>query len=222
MDTVRNLLKPLIQMFPGSVQEFLNSDAGVIVLLIAIVVVVGGGALVLLRLLRSMSGPRKDVQEKKEQRAELDMETLSKPSGPPPAQRLYIRGEAMRLRLIVLAPAGTVSDLDLSVVDKLLDRAVPGLSKQYSSDRPTVKFFPVQVSTKGFAPTFFRKTGLNVSKGQPSRWVLVAGSVAVGKKSVCLGLALWADKPSTIGMVSVDADDWQDVCKLRKATDDDD
>jgi hypothetical protein len=92
---------------------------------------------------------------------------------------------------------------------------VPGLGKQYVHDRPAVKIWPVQVSHKGFAPTFFRKSGMSAAKGDLSRWVLLAGRCALGKKSFLLGLGLWADKPCPVGHLTTEADRWPEICRFR-------
>jgi hypothetical protein len=214
MDTVRNLLKPLIQLFPDSMQELMNSTIGVIALLLVILAVVAIVGAVILKVLKgALAG--KNVPAQREKSQELDLDECPTPAKVPPDERLVVQGVPVRLRLVVVAPAGSESDLDLSKIGSLLDRAVPGLSKQYLHDRPTVKTWPMQVSHKGFAPTFFRKTGMSETKGQVSRWVLLAGRCVVGKKSFLLGLGLWADKPCTVGQLSVDADRWADICRLR-------
>ncbi len=221
MDTVRNLLKPLIQMFPDSAQEFLNTDVGTIVLLLAIVVVVALVGAVALSVLKGILGGTKRKPASKP-KAELDLSAHSRPAAPTPApaQRIFVSGEPVRLRMVVLAPAGSESDLDPTQVAKLLDKAVPGLSKQYAHDQPSVKTLPAQVSVKGFPPTFFRKTGLSAEKGDLSRWVLVAGRCVVGKRSFLLGLALWADKPCSVGHVTVEPDRWQELFRIRTAAED--
>jgi hypothetical protein len=211
MDTLRNLLKPLIQELP----EFFNSDLGVLILAAGIVVIVLIIAAMVLKMVRGGGGSKKNVPAQREQSQELDMNACPMPSKSPPAERLLVQGVPVRLRLVVLAPAGSESDIDLTKVGRLLEDAVAGLGKQYVHDRPTVRIWPVQVSHKGFAPTFFRKSGLPAAKGDLSRWVLLAGRCVLGKKSFLLGLGLWADKPCPLGHLTTDADRWPEVCRFR-------
>ena len=70
--------------------------------------------------------------------------------------RLEIERVPVRLRLVIVAPAGKESDVDMNKLDALLDRVVPDLSKVVAADKPRVRRWPMQLSYEGFANHFHR------------------------------------------------------------------
>src|SRR4051794_17532579 len=65
-------------------------------------------------------------------------------------RKLTIEGVPVRLRLVVVAPAGTAYDLKSDAIPKLLDRVLPGLGDVVAADQPRVRIWPKQLSTDGF------------------------------------------------------------------------
>lgn len=135
------------------------------------------------------------------------------PAGPGP-QRLLLNGQPLRLRLIVLAPAGKRPLPADGDVEPLLERVVYGLGGIARQDRPQIRVWPPQLSQQGFAPTFFRLTHRPEQAGKPSPWILVAGPVRSGGKPFLLGLALCADEPTERGNVSLQADQWSMIFRV--------
>ena len=79
------------------------------------------------------------------------------PAGPGP-QRLFLHGHPMRVRLVVLAPMGKRPLPANGAVEPLLDQVLRGLGDIARQDRPRLRVWPPQLSSQGFAPTFFRLT----------------------------------------------------------------
>lgn len=127
---------------------------------------------------------------------------------PPGARRLTFDGVPVRVRLVVVAPAGTDYEVNKATIDKLLDRVVPGLSAIAAHDRPQIRVWPGQLSHTGFAVTFHRATPTGEPENEPSHWVLVAGRAKIGTQSVMLGLALWADEPTTLFRRNLEPHQW--------------
>jgi hypothetical protein len=130
-------------------------------------------------------------------------------------RRLLVEGIPVRLRLVIVAPAGTGADLDEDEVDKLLDRLMPGLGEICRQDKPRVRVWPTQVSAEGFANQFHRNTIIPEGERAQSPWVCIAGRVKVGKDRVMLGLAAQGAKPNTIGRRTLGPDDWASVLRVR-------
>jgi len=130
-------------------------------------------------------------------------------------RRLLVEGVPVRLRLVVVAPAGTESDFDQDKIDKLLDRIVPGLGTIFLGDKPRVRIWPTQLSAEGFATHFHRNTILPKGEEQVSKWVVVAGRAKVPDCHVMLGLGLEAIKPTPLGRRTVEAHEWPSVLRVR-------
>ena len=120
----------------------------------------------------------------------------------------------VRLRLVVLAPAGAERHIDPHEARLILERIVPRLGSVVDSDFPRIRVWPGQLSHKGFSSAFHRHTRKPDPEGAPLRWILVAGRARIGKQPVLVGLGLWADKPNTMGRITLDAHQWMDVLRV--------
>jgi hypothetical protein len=135
------------------------------------------------------------------------------PAGPGPL-RLLLQGQPLRLRLVVLAPMGKRELPTDGAMERLLDRALPGLGGIARQDRPRIRVWSPQLSQQGFPPTFFRLTHRPEQAGKPSPWILAAGPVRAGGQQFLLGLALFADSPSDRGNLALQANQWSEVFRV--------
>jgi hypothetical protein len=140
---------------------------------------------------------------------------------PPPAaaggRRLTADGLPVRLRLVVVAPAGKVYDaISPDDVPGLLDEVVRGLGGLVAADKPRIRVWPAPLSAAGFAPTFHRLVHGPDPAGQPSRWVKLAGPARAGQRPFLLGLALWADQASTLGAMDIEPGEWKKVLQVER------
>jgi len=140
--------------------------------------------------------------------------------GPAPAltgdRLLTVYHVPVRVRLVVVAPAGKEEEPQTADLGPLVDRVLPGLGAVVAQDQPHIRIWPPQLSHHGFAAAFFRRTLLPEAAGQPSHWVLVAGRAMVGRKPVLLALALWAEEANTLGRIELEPHQWLDVLRLKK------
>jgi hypothetical protein len=157
-------------------------------------------------------GKGKDVPQKNLEQDLSEYPELTRSSGD---RQLRAEGVPVRMRLVVVAPAGTASDVDLDELDELLDQIVPGLGEIYAHDKPRVVEWPTQVSYKGFGNHFHRNMLTGAAEGEQTRWVLIAGRVKVGKKQIMLGLALQSIKPNTIARRTIDSHEWASILRVR-------
>jgi hypothetical protein len=130
-------------------------------------------------------------------------------------RRLLVEGIPVRLRLVVIAPAGTDADVDEDEVEKLLDRLLPGLGAFCKQDKARVRMWPMQISAEGFVHQFNKNTVIPEGEKEESPWVCLAGRVKAGKYRVMLGLALQGMKPNTIGRRTLEADEWATALRIR-------
>jgi hypothetical protein len=130
-------------------------------------------------------------------------------------RRLLVEGVPVRMRLVVVAPAGKESEVDPEKVEGYLDKMLPGLGEVCRQDKPRVRIWPVQLSYKGFATHFHRNTLVPEPKGEQSPWVVIAGRAKLGKMQIMVGFALQAIKPTTIGRLTIEAHEWDSKLRVR-------
>ena len=138
---------------------------------------------------------------------------------PPPGKgrrhyQLLVMGQPVRLRLVVVAPVG---GNPIDKVDSLLEHVYRGLGEVSIDDHPRIRVWPRQLSKTGFAPTFFRLTKRPDPQDKPSRWILLAGPARAGTTPVLIGLAVYADAPSTTGLLTLDETQWREVLRVENA-----
>jgi hypothetical protein len=204
---------PLVQSFPAA-REFLEGGGWL--------AIVGGLALVLVLVLlfvaravqRALFRKRK---KRKQQASDLEVNLADIPAPGPfrGEKRLQVEGVSVRLRLVVLAPAGRAQAVSAGIARKLLDRILPGFGTIFDEDEPLVLVWPEQLSYEGFTNTFHRNTPLPEGEDEPSRWVMLAGRAQVSGHLVLLGLGVQSKKATTIGRKRLDAHEWPTVLRLR-------
>src|SRR2546426_465409 len=90
-------------------------------------------------------GSRKSKQEQNLEEDLTEYPELKSTSGD---RQLRAEGTPVRLRLVVMAPAGTASDIDIDDVPEILEKVIQGLGEIYKNDKPRTKIWPTQVSYK--------------------------------------------------------------------------
>jgi hypothetical protein len=181
-----------------------------------VLVAVGVGlvvaALVLVRIATSRKRTPPDLE--KGQR-----EDLAEYPPPPPTtgKRLAVNGTPVRVRLVVIAPAGKQhAALTADDVPDVLDDVFRGLGQFVAADRPRVRVWPPQLSAAGFAPTFHRLVSSPDAGTNASRWVKLAGPARTGKRPILLGLAVLADEPVNLSDVQVETTEWGELLHIER------
>ncbi|HMC66757.1 MAG TPA: hypothetical protein VKI65_17610 [Gemmataceae bacterium] len=154
---------------------------------------------------------RRNVPRDEERRLEENLGEYPPPPGPPGSRRLLVEGWPARVRLVVIAPVGKESRVEVSQVESALDQIFRGLGEIVRRDHPRIRLWPPQLSSHGFAPTFHRLTHKPEPGGEPSRWVLIAGQTPSRPRPLLLGLALWADEANTLGQLTLEPAQWTNV-----------
>jgi hypothetical protein len=130
-------------------------------------------------------------------------------------RRLTVEGVPVRLRLVVLAPAGKQSTVEPEKVEEILERILPGLGGICRYDKPRVRIWPIQLSYEGFTKHFHRNTLVTQEEGGLTPWVVVAGRAKLGRNQVMVGLGLQALKPTTVGRLTLEAHEWESKLRVR-------
>jgi hypothetical protein len=128
--------------------------------------------------------------------------------------QLSVNSVPVRLRLAVVAPVGKKP---VGKVDSVLEQVLRGLGEVSIDDKPRLRVWPPQLSTAGFAPTFFRRTKKPEPDDKPSRWVLLAGPARAGGMPVLVALACQTDEPTTMGKMTLTERQWNEILRVENA-----
>lgn len=140
-------------------------------------------------------------------------------SGPPAdAPRLEFYGTAVRLAVVVVAPGGRGGELPPpEVLPGLMERLVPGMTDVIACHQPMICRWPAQLSSQGFAQSFFNQVALPGSRGKGTPWCSITGKVSVGERSFLVGLVLCAATANSLSQVVVQHEgQWLDILRIRE------
>lgn len=171
-----------------------------------------GGVLILLMLVFFVR--RRKTKRDPEAGLTEDLAAIPLPAKGPRHYQLTVMNQPVRLRLVVIAPVGKKT---IGKVDSALEQVFRGLGEVAIDDKPRVRIWSPQLSTAGFAPSFFRQTKRPDPDGKPSRWILLAGPARAGATPVLLGLAVLADAPSKLGLLTMTETQWGEVLDVENA-----
>jgi hypothetical protein len=133
--------------------------------------------------------------------------------GRPGKRRLVVHGQPMRVRLVVVSPAGK-KPLSPEDAEALVGSLMRGMDEILKADRPRVRVWPPQLSNVGFAQSFFRRVLRPEPRGRMSQWVRLAGPAKAGATPILLGMALLADEPTDVDELALDGAEWLDVVRV--------
>ncbi|GAB6166382.1 hypothetical protein JCM19992_23820 [Thermostilla marina] len=151
---------------------------------------------------------------------DLSVDVTSLPIQPPvPGQmpQLEFAGLPVRLGVVVLAPSGRANPLPpRDQFDALFEAVVPGLAEVVARDRPAVYTWPEQLSSEGFARSFFANVPLPGDRGRGTPWCSVAGMARWGDRPFLVGLVMMASRPNSFVPEIVEHEgDWYRLLRVR-------
>lgn len=176
------------------------------VLLLAVVLVLAG----FLRRRRKVLGPP-------EPDLFVDVGQLDTAGPPAEGPRVEFYGTPVRLAVVVVAPAGRQGELPPpGVLPTLMDRLVPGLPAVVAHHQPLICRWPAQLSTQGFAQSFFNHVPLPGDRGKGTPWCSIAGKLQVGDRVFLVGLVCCANQPNGLSQFIVQHEgQWLDILRMR-------
>jgi hypothetical protein len=131
--------------------------------------------------------------------------------------RLEFYGVPVRLAALILAPAGRNNSLPPDTeLPSTVDCLIPGLTDVLAAHRPVIRAWPFQLSTQGFEHAFFNNVQLPGDRGKGTPWCSVAGRFEAGSRQFLAGLLCVADRPNSLGQVTVaHVGQWMDVLRVK-------
>src|SRR4051794_3173444 len=138
MDEIRKALAPLTDWMPDDVRGRLDVEVWWLLFLVLALVVLLLAGLLVRGLWRSLFGRRRTAWDRESDLCE-NLAECPLPVAPEGDRVLTVYHLPVRLRLVVVAPAGKEADVDATAVEQLLERVVPGLGAVAARDRPRIR-----------------------------------------------------------------------------------
>ncbi len=185
----------------------LGQAIGIALGLVALLVVAGW--------LRRRRRPRPVARPEPDLSIDVTQLAEAGPSQTGPGLELY--HVPMRLAALVIAPTGRGSDPpDEQRLPGIVDQLVPGFGSVLLAHDPVVRVWPAQLSSQGFANTFFSRARLPGDQGKATPWCAVAGRFEAHGQKYLAGLVLRAAAVNNLSHVVVERDSqWMDLMRVR-------
>jgi hypothetical protein len=131
--------------------------------------------------------------------------------------RLEFYGTPVRLAVLVLAPAGRNNALPAEgELATVLDDLFPGFAAVVAAHQPLIRPWPYQLSTQGFASSFFGNVRVPGDRGKGTPWCAVAGRFETGNQQLLAGLVCVAGRPNSLSQLTVThVGQWMDVLRIK-------
>ncbi len=147
----------------------------------------------------------------------IDVLALGNQGPPEGAVVLEHYNVPVRLAAVVLAPAGRVRELPpLNQLHDYFEAVLPGLSQVIATHRPLVRRWPAQLSTKGFAHTFFGHARLPGQGGKGTPWCSAAGIAKIEGQPFMAGLVMRTATTSSRGQEIIEGEEhWMRILRVK-------
>jgi hypothetical protein len=97
-----------------------------------------------------------------------------------------------------------------------MEQLVPGMSSVLAHHQPLICRWPAQLSSTGFAQSFFNHVALPGARGRGTPWCSLAGKLAVGDRVFLVGLVFCAATSNSLSQMTVEHEgQWLDVLRIR-------
>jgi hypothetical protein len=147
----------------------------------------------------------------------IDVASLGTWGPPPGAPVLEHYNVPVRLAAIVVAPAGRARRLPPpEQLGGVFEAIVPGLADVVATHDTLVRCWPEQLSSTGFAHSFFRHVKLPGDGGKGTQWSSAAGMAKIRGQPVMAGLLMRSERPNSLGQFIVEHETkWLDILRVK-------
>ena len=147
----------------------------------------------------------------------IDLDPFGDHGPPDETPTLHCHGLPVRLAVLVLAPvgrgAGVPSGIERSAA---IEQIVPGLAAVAAAHNTLLKSWPPQLSSSGFAQSFFANVKLPGDRGKGTRWCSLAGKFETDSGQFMAGMALCASRNNGLSQFAIEMPgDWFDALRVQ-------
>jgi len=150
----------------------------------------------------------------------IDLTELGVAAPPTGTSRLEVYGTPIRLRVVVIAPAGRhQASLHHDDIPILLNQFMPGLLEIFQSHQPLCQCWPAQLSSQGFMQSFLNHVSLPGNRGKGTPWTSIVGKFHVSEQVFLIGIACCSETSNSLSQFIVEHEgQWFDTLRIRQAT----
>jgi hypothetical protein len=148
----------------------------------------------------------------------IDLVQLGVAAPPAGLSRLEVYGTPVRLRVVVIAPAGRhQSSVHHEDIPILLNQFMPGLLEIFQSHQPLCRCWPAQLSSQGFAQSFLNHVSLPGNRGKGTPWTSIVGKFHVGEQIFLIGIVCCSETSNSLSQFIVEHEgQWFDTLRIRQ------
>lgn len=155
-------------------------------------------------------------RETNEQDLTIDLQGLPALPVPPGGPQLECYGVQVRLRVLVVAPAGRGDPPDRADLPRIVEALIPNLMPVLDAHQPIFRMWPPQLSTTGFRHALFNNIRLPGDHGKNTPWCGVVGRFHYDGRPLLAALICSAETPNGLGEIEIEHEGrWLDAVRVR-------
>ena len=148
----------------------------------------------------------------------INVATLDASGAPADVTQLEYYGCPVRLAVLVVAPVGRAGSIpEKELLPELFEQFVPQFLQVVAAHQPQLQFWPPQISSAGFANSFFGKVALPGDRGKGTPWCALAGRFTAMGGHYLAGIVCCGDEGATgLGQLVIEQEgQWRDVLRVK-------
>ena len=209
---IHDTLEPIVNLIPPDIRSHLPLLVWEVLIVSALLLLI---LIPVFRLGKIVFwGKKKHLEPDWDQKYREELDSCPMPVHPPGETGLAVFHVPVRIRLVVAAPVGKSSGIRLHEIPELLDHVMPGLGELVLRQQPRIRIWPAQMSDQGFSNTFARRMIKPDPEGKPSNWILITGRATAGNRTLFIGLGLWSENKTSLGLRNLEPLEWLQVLRL--------
>jgi hypothetical protein len=190
----------------------LVAAAAVLLLLLLILIVVG------MMLVRRFFGRPDETVIPPPVDLGIDLDQLIQDGPADPKLHAEVYGTPVRVAVIVLAPVGRDGVMpEMVEFFDIVNQLVPGFGEVVQRDRPLIRAWSGQLSSQGFASSFFNSIPLPGDRGKGSPWCSIAGKFTANKQHYLAGIVFRGQTDNVLSQYTIQHEgQWIDILRVKR------
>jgi hypothetical protein len=133
--------------------------------------------------------------------------------------RIELYGTPVRVVLVVIAPAGREGRAPVGdQLPLVVEQWIPGMQGVLEAQQPSLRFWPNQLSSKGFVHAFFNNVPLPGDRGRGTPWSSLAGKFRAAGQNYLAGVVVRAADDNGLGQFEIQHEgQWHDILRVKAA-----
>ena len=132
--------------------------------------------------------------------------------------QVEVYGTPVRIALIVLAPVGRDGSIPQpDEVLEIVEQLVPNFAEAILRDQPLIRAWSGQLSSQGFANSFFNNVALPGDRGKGTPWCSLVGKFTARKQQFLAGIVCCGEGDNALSQYTIQHEgQWNDVLRVRR------